>query len=404
MEKTVKTESFKLYFGQDDIRRVSLRCEQLADVVEQLHKLYSTNKLYHAELRIQYEDDEGGKITVSTQREWEEMWNTIGKERPYKLYIAEGAMQGKYFKDGPAPVIQYAYTKEPKEQTEQKVTGPVLDTISVAVPKGLERLFPGGKILPYNLPEWLRDSGAITLKHTDNPELVDLDIDVIKLLAVLNEQSLKYIGEDKTKEELEKGKEFLFSILTINPGSETALYNLACAESLQGNVEPALDALSKAIEAGYTNVDHMERDSDLNNIRNSDTYKQFVKKLRGEDKVIEVQPPVEIKPEVVEVKPEVVEVIEVKPEVKPVEPEIKKPEENVVPPVVQEVKPEVVEVKPEVVEVKPEEKKLPECRYPQYMETLCGMGFDASLCAFLLEEHRGDIQKVLDQLVQQTNV
>jgi len=394
---TVKTESFKLYFGQNDIRRVSLRCEQLADVVEQLHKLYSSDQLYHPELRIQYEDDEGDKITVSTQREWEEMFNTI-KEKPFKLYITEGALQGKYFKDGPAPELLHAYTKSKEEPTEQKYTGPALNTIAVAVPKGLERLFPGGKILPYNLPEWLRESGAITLKHTDNLELVDLDIDVNKLLAVLHEQSLKYIGEDKTTEELDKGKEFLYSILTIAPGSVDDLYNLACAESLQGNVEPALDALSKSIEAGYTNVDHMEQDSDLKNIRNNDTYKQLVKKLRGEPDKVEVQPtPVEIKTEVI--------VEEIK-EIKPVEQEIKKPEEIVIPPVVQEIKPEVVEVKPPVEikpeEVKQEENKLPESRYPQYLETLVGMGFDASLAAFLLEEHRGDIQKVLEQLFQQT--
>jgi len=367
------------------------------------------------------------KITVSTQREWEEMWNTIGPGRPVKIYITEGALSGKYFKDVPPPEIKYAYIDSPSESSttatdsDNKVQGDLVDNLSVAVPKGLELLFPGGKILPYNLPEWLRDSGAITVLHTNATEVVDLDVNVDKLLAGLHTESLKYIGEEKTNEELMKGKEFLLSILTIKPDNIVAWYNLACAESLMHNTDAAVEALGKSVEFGYMNVDHMEKDSDLNNIRSNEGYINIVKKLRGEEEQQQqqqqtpVQQEQEIKVEEV-VKTEVEEVKQVVDEPVKVVEEIKKVEEVIVEPVtpvVEEPVKNVVEEEKKLEEPVVEEKKQPEvvvdnkreevfknCRWPEVLKTLENMGYDLSVAAYLLDEYRGDISKVLEYLFQ----
>jgi len=51
------------------------------------------------------------------------------------------------------------------------------------------------------------------------------------------------------------------------------LYNLACCDSLLGNTDSALSFLARAIDAGYHDVAHMQKDSDLNNIRLTSAYK-----------------------------------------------------------------------------------------------------------------------------------
>lgn len=66
----------------------------------------------------------------------------------------------------------------------------------------------------------------------------------------------------------------------INPEDELTLYNLACACSLAGKPEKALDALEKSVEAGFNDPDHMEHDEDLDAIRELDGYKRILELCR----------------------------------------------------------------------------------------------------------------------------
>jgi beta-lactamase regulating signal transducer with metallopeptidase domain/tetratricopeptide (TPR) repeat protein len=61
----------------------------------------------------------------------------------------------------------------------------------------------------------------------------------------------------------------------LEPGSDTVLYNLACARSLAGDENGALDALEQSIEAGYADAEHMREDSDLDPIRDAQRYQQL---------------------------------------------------------------------------------------------------------------------------------
>jgi hypothetical protein len=65
-------------------------------------------------------------------------------------------------------------------------------------------------------------------------------------------------------------------ILQIDPDDMIALYNIACAYSLMGDKEKAVQYLVKSIDAGYVDFEHMERDSDLDNIRHETRYKEIV--------------------------------------------------------------------------------------------------------------------------------
>lgn len=66
----------------------------------------------------------------------------------------------------------------------------------------------------------------------------------------------------------------------VNPNDRLTLYNLACAYSLGGKHEEALEALDASVNAGFKDADHMERDSDLEPIRNMPRYQKIVEKAR----------------------------------------------------------------------------------------------------------------------------
>ncbi len=66
----------------------------------------------------------------------------------------------------------------------------------------------------------------------------------------------------------------------INPEDELTHYNLACACSLAGQPEKALEALEKSVEAGFNDPDHMENDEDLAPIRKLDGYKRILQLCR----------------------------------------------------------------------------------------------------------------------------
>jgi len=70
-------------------------------------------------------------------------------------------------------------------------------------------------------------------------------------------------------------------MLEIKPNHMIALYNLACAESLLGNVDEAVVTLDRALDAGYSDLSHMLNDPDFNNIKNFDGFQNLVKKLEN---------------------------------------------------------------------------------------------------------------------------
>ena len=49
----------------------------------------------------------------------------------------------------------------------------------------------------------------------------------------------------------------------IRPTNSVVLYNLACSQSLCGNLEEALDTLKVAVDHGYDDLEHLGADPDL---------------------------------------------------------------------------------------------------------------------------------------------
>jgi len=265
--------TFKIFFNDNDIRRI--RTNNVPTFEEFVELLLKTYPQFHSELTIKYTDLEGDKIVVSTQIEWEEMFQELSEEKIIKVIVEEGSNNKRYFRDGPDPEPQYFYSdmisKLPLEMNQ------FLEKFQFSVPKCLESLFRDGKIIPGNIPAFLQE--AVKPKFL-NEDVVDLDIDIYKLFDILHKKSLECL-DSVDKNLIQKGKEYIVSMLELVPNHTIALYNLACAEALLNNVPEAIQALEKAVENGYQNLTHMLNDKDLDNIRNTEAFVDLVKKLEG---------------------------------------------------------------------------------------------------------------------------
>jgi len=83
------------------------------------------------------------------------------------------------------------------------------------------------------------------------------------------------------------GKECLLRMLDMIPNHVVTCYNLACAESLLGNVEEALNYLERAIIVGYRDLEYILNDQDFNNIRH---YPRFIRIIQKLQEILHPQP------------------------------------------------------------------------------------------------------------------
>jgi len=280
-----KEKTFKIFFGDSEIRRVKLSIASWENFIEQLQQLYNDREsnLFHLEKRIHYIDEEGDKCVVSSNLEFVAMVHQFNDAPIIKLFINEGPLHGQYFKDGVPPEEICFYLKEGEKETR------LLDgdgDVKNEIIKSLEELFECKKILPYNLPPWTCHYIKVRSNSLNEAE-VELDIDVIGLSRELHNQAIKIMNSNSPKE-LNRAKSFLRVCLAINSKDAIAHYNMACAESLLNNSIAAIESLTKAVENGYENLDHLQQDPDLNNIRNLAEYKSVETSLN--DKLHPKQP------------------------------------------------------------------------------------------------------------------
>lgn len=82
-----------------------------------------------------------------------------------------------------------------------------------------------------------------------------------------------YLGDNK------KAMQLMDTVLHYN--GEDEYYDAACLYSLMNMQTEALDYFKKALESGYCNFVHIVNDRDLDNIRNTEEFKQLVEKYKS---------------------------------------------------------------------------------------------------------------------------
>ena len=92
---------------------------------------------------------------------------------------------------------------------------------------------------------------------------------------------LMYLGNAYTANRMyEEGLQVDLKLSRLRPNDPTVNYNLACSYALLKNIDASLDALEKAVELGYNDVCHIERDKDLAHLRADDRFKRLIKKMK----------------------------------------------------------------------------------------------------------------------------
>lgn len=72
--------------------------------------------------------------------------------------------------------------------------------------------------------------------------------------------------------EFRKGLALDERLASLCPRDEMVFYNLACSLSLTGQLKKSFQAITKAIDLGYRDYEHLKHDSDLDALRKSKRY------------------------------------------------------------------------------------------------------------------------------------
>jgi len=98
-------------------------------------------------------------------------------------------------------------------------------------------------------------------------------------------EALSAIGDLYTKAGLwQKGLDVDIKLSHLRPEDAIVFYNLACSYALLNQTRAALGSLTKAIDYGYDDFEHLKGDSDLDNLFKDEHFQQYIKQLEKKKK------------------------------------------------------------------------------------------------------------------------
>ena len=117
-------------------------------------------------------------------------------------------------------------------------------------------------------------------RRTKSEELLDFEISFYeKLLRAYPDfvDALLPLGDAYTRRgRHEQGLQIDLQLTRLRREDAIAWYNLACSYSLLKRVDDACEALRRALELGYADLAHLQKDPDLVNLRQSPKYRQLL--------------------------------------------------------------------------------------------------------------------------------
>ncbi len=82
----------------------------------------------------------------------------------------------------------------------------------------------------------------------------------------------------------QKGLEVDLKLTKLRPEDPLVFYNLACSYALLNQTRTALSSLSKAIDLGYNDFQHLREDPDLENLLKDEQVKAFLAQVEKKRK------------------------------------------------------------------------------------------------------------------------
>jgi tetratricopeptide (TPR) repeat protein len=83
------------------------------------------------------------------------------------------------------------------------------------------------------------------------------------------------------REAIESFKKLIEAHPKAGPVVLSSAYNTACCHALLGETDNALEWLEKAVKLGYSDADHIDKDSDLDSLRNEPRFRAIVEQLKS---------------------------------------------------------------------------------------------------------------------------
>ena len=124
-------------------------------------------------------------------------------------------------------------------------------------------------------------------KKLTRQELRNLDLEILFLEGVVRRDpvyvdALQILADNYTRRgRFDEGLKMDESLSRLRPKDAIVHYNLACSYSLTNQIEQAFEALHAAIELGYRDFNSLDKDPDLENLRQHAEYKRIRAKIRG---------------------------------------------------------------------------------------------------------------------------
>ena len=125
-----------------------------------------------------------------------------------------------------------------------------------------------------NKPEPPTDDTDFEIRFYES--LIEKKSDFVEALAALGDLYTK-------KGFYEKGLIVDEKLATLRPDDAIVLYNLACSYSLVNNLDKALRTIKQAVECGYDNLDHLNQDPDLLNLRKDSRFRRYFLKITADN-------------------------------------------------------------------------------------------------------------------------
>jgi tetratricopeptide (TPR) repeat protein len=125
--------------------------------------------------------------------------------------------------------------------------------------------------------------GSRLKRGANRSERVEIEfLEKVRKRCTPNRMLLETLGELYTRTgRYEEGLKTDLELTRICPREAIAWYNLACSYALISKKNDALDALTKAIELGYKDVEWMSGDSDLESIHDDPQFRALLKRAKG---------------------------------------------------------------------------------------------------------------------------
>ncbi|MBF0385553.1 MAG: hypothetical protein HQL27_06740 [Candidatus Omnitrophica bacterium] len=95
-------------------------------------------------------------------------------------------------------------------------------------------------------------------------------------------EALTALGDLYTRKGLYlKGLRIDQKLASLRPEDPVILYNLACSYSLLKDLNKAFLVMKQAIALGYDDLDYLEQDRDLENLRQSEKFAKYILSLKN---------------------------------------------------------------------------------------------------------------------------